>query len=269
MKKTLIIVAAVVMALVIGAEELANAQSNPCNPCGKKESVFHVNDPMSRNSITFKSEAPLEDIVGTSNQVTGRIVFDPRQPDKGGFAQLTVPVASFNTGIPMRDEHLQGADWLDAAQYGDVTLRINTITNFKEVKSTATYVTYDVDVDGELSLHGITRAVAFPARITYLQETEKTRAKLAGDLLAARASFEVRLSDYGITGPAGADLIGSKVGETIEIDVSLMGSTASASVAANPCGDKAAMAHNPCNPCGGKAGKSGAENPCNPCGGKK
>ena len=61
-----------------------------------------------------------------------------------------------------------------------------------------------------------------------------------------------------------ADLVGSKVGETIQIDVSVMGSTVSASMAANPCnpcGGKAAM--NPCNPCGGKA----AKNPCNPCGG--
>ena len=88
---------------------------------------------------------------------------------------------------------------------------------------------------------------------------------MPGDLLAARASFEVSLADFGIAGPKGMDLVGSKVGETIQIDVSVMGSTVSASMAANPCnpcGGKAAM--NPCNPCGGKA----AMNPCNPCGGK-
>ena len=146
MKRTLVIAAAVVMTLAIGAQEFANAQGNPCNPCGKKETVFYVNDPMARNSITFKSEAPLEDIVGTSNQISGRIVFDPQHPEKGAFGQLTVPVASFNTGIPMRDEHLLGADWLGASQFGDITLRINKVKNFKEVKSTATSATYDVDI---------------------------------------------------------------------------------------------------------------------------
>ena len=43
---------------------------------------FYIDDPMNRNTITFKSEAPLEDIVGTSNQITGYINFDPDNPQK-------------------------------------------------------------------------------------------------------------------------------------------------------------------------------------------
>ena len=109
----------------------AQAQSNPCNPCSKKGTMFHVQDPMGRNSVTFKSAAPLEDITGTSNKITGYISFDPNNPDKGGHGKLTVPVASLNTGIPMRDEHLQGAEWLDAGTYPEITLEI---TKVKKVK---------------------------------------------------------------------------------------------------------------------------------------
>ena len=64
---------------------------NPCNPCGGKAmkasahavtvnpdhagkgTIFHIADPMGRDSVTFRSEAPLEDIVGTSNQIRGYV----------------------------------------------------------------------------------------------------------------------------------------------------------------------------------------------------
>ena len=125
-----------VVALLLTAS--AYGQSNPrnlsnpgsgkveANPSGGKEmvnpcdtmmgTVFVVNDPAGRNKVTFRSKAPLEDIVGTSNQITGYLVFDPNNPQQGGRGELTVPVASINTGIPLRDEHLQSADWLDAAR---------------------------------------------------------------------------------------------------------------------------------------------------------
>ena len=72
---------------------------NPCNPCGgqsaapqlepvnpchaKFGTVFHIADAMGRNQVTFSSQAPLEDIVGTTNQIVGYLVFDPDKPRHG------------------------------------------------------------------------------------------------------------------------------------------------------------------------------------------
>jgi len=81
---------------------------------------------------------------------------------------------------------------------------------------------------------------------------------MPGDLVAVRASFEVRLADFGITGPVGAGLVGSKVSESITIAVSFRGSNADQRMAGNPCIGKAMNAG---NPCGGKA-----MNPCHPDG---
>jgi len=254
--------------------------ANPCgekaaNPCGEKAmavnpcfakvgQVFYVNDPMGRNSVTTESAAPLEDIVGTSNQVSGYIVLDPAHPEKGGRGEISVPVASLSTGIPLRDEHLRSADWLNAATYPNITLTISDTKKLKKVKETDGAKTYDVKLKGELSLHGRTRPVEISGRFTYLKESDKTRSRQAGDLLAVRANFEIPLSDYGVTGPKGMSIIGSKVGETISVAVSFVASNQKPlAMAGNPCGDKAS---NPCgskasNPCGGKAA-----NPCNPCG---
>jgi hypothetical protein len=91
-----------------------------------------------------------------------------------------------------------------------------------------------------------------PGRLTYLQESDLTKTKLPGDLLAARANFDVKLSDFGVTGPKGMGIIGTKVGETISVEASLVGTSAAGTMAENPCGGKA---QNPCNPCGGKKKK--------------
>ncbi len=107
-------------------------------------------------------------------------------------------------------------------------------------------------LSGPFTIHGQTQQMDIPARITFLRETEKTRTKLPGNLLGGRAEFEVALADFGITGPAGMDLIGSRVGATVSLAVSVFAS------------DQKPTAENPCNPCGGQA-----KNPCNPCGGKK
>jgi polyisoprenoid-binding protein YceI len=233
---------------------------NPCNPCAKKGTVFTVDDPMGRNSITFRSEAPLEDIVGTSNKIKGHIMFDPMNPNKGGSAKFMVATSSLTTGIPLRDEHLQSADWLAAKKYDHISLEITKVNEIKQVKKTSEYATYDVAVEGKLSIRGKSKTVKFPARITYLKESEKTKKRMPGNLLATRAEFEVALADFGIKGPTDAGLVGTKVGDTITVEVSVMGTTADMKMAANPCnpcGGKNPC--NPCNPCGGK-------NPCNPCG---
>ena len=214
---------------------------NPCH--GKHGTVFYVADTMKRNTVTFTSEAPLEDIIGTTMEVSGYVVFNPEKPRKGVRASFSVPTASLKTGIPLRDEHLSGGMWLNAKEYPEITLTINDVKRVKKVKKTDAYQTYDMVLIGEFGLHGMTKTIDITARITYMRESDNTRTKMPGDLLAGRASFEVPLASFGITGPPGMDLIGTKVGDTVGIEVRFTSSTAKPA-AANPC--------NPCNPCKGK-----------------
>ncbi|MDF1545177.1 MAG: YceI family protein [bacterium] len=267
------------LTLVSAISSVSFAQSNPCGGKNMKSMgdhggmVFTIEDPMGRNTVTFKSTAPLEDIVGTSNQISGQLVFDPNNPDAGGHGEFVVPVKTLNTGIPLRDEHLAGADWLNADKNPNIEFRITEVKNVKEVKSTKDAKTFEVTAIGDFSLNGKTKRISVPARITYLKENKMTEQKMPGDLLAARTTFEVALADFGITGPKGMNLIGSKVGEKVEIDLSLIASSAGGAMAGNPCGGKAQMTKAAGNPCGGKAamnpcGGKKPQNPCNPCGGK-
>ncbi len=67
----------------------------------------------------------------------------------------TVDVASLDTGIGMRNEHLFGADYFDVAHFPQMKL-----------KSTAIWGTPDnFGIKGDLTIKGITKEVVFSARI--------------------------------------------------------------------------------------------------------
>ncbi len=216
--------------LVLTLAAVAPAQNDTESQNGM---VFRVDDPMNRNSVTFKSTAPLEDIVGTSSQVTGQLVFDPANPNKGGYGELSVPVRSLGTGIPLRDEHLASANWLNAEANPDIVFKIVEVKNIKPVKTTADASTFDVIAVGDFSLNGVTRRLSVPARITFLKENEMTKQRQPGNLLAARTTFDITLADYGVTGPKGMKIIGNKVGKKVEVSLSVVGSSAGASMAGN------------------------------------
>lgn len=247
---------AIALTALFAAAGPAAAQENPCNPCGKAAktaenpcakaagSVFWVADPMKRNLVSFRSSAPLEDIVGTTNEVHGQLMFDPKQPDAGIRGEIRVSVAALSTGIALRDEHLRSGDWLDATKYPEIRFVIDGTRSVRLDKRGEGFSTWDVTVTGTLALHGQERKVEVAAKVTYLEESKATRAKLPGNLLASRAHFSLKLSEFGVKGFKG--VVGSKVSDVIELDVSLMGSSV-----------RPEQAENPCNPCG-----KGAENPC-------
>jgi polyisoprenoid-binding protein YceI len=213
--------------IILAFSSIGFSQAKQADMNSKQGMTFYVNDPVGRNSVTFTSTAPLEDIVGTTSDITGYMVFDPANPDKGGHGEFQVSVASINTGVPNRNEHMKGETWLDAQKYPYIKLKISNVKEIKKTKETESSVTYDVVADGEIIIKGKTQPIEVPGRITYLQESEATQKRLPGNLLAARASFNVRLADFGIPGEKAMSLIGSKVGENITIDVRIMGSTGS------------------------------------------
>lgn len=215
------------------------SQQSASDPSPGPGASFHVNDPAKRNQITFKSEAPLEDIVGLSNDITGEIVFNPMKPEDGGKATFTVPAASFTTGIPLRDQHMAGAPWLNASENPDIKLEITKVNGITTVGRGEKSASFLADVAANLTIRGKTNPVAFVARLTYLKEDEMTKNKMPGDLLAVRAEFNVTLSSFGITGPEGKGIVGSKVSDDLAVSVNLFASNSPEMAPSPPGGTKA------------------------------
>src|SRR5579863_7479178 len=65
---------------------------------------FRIDDAFGRDSVGFRTEAPLEDIVGTTNKVKGDLHVNLRHvagPETS--VRVELPVGSFKTGISLRD----------------------------------------------------------------------------------------------------------------------------------------------------------------------
>src|SRR5690606_37734051 len=60
------------------------------------------------------------------------------------------------------------------------------------------FKTYDATLLGDMTVRGTTRQMRIPARLTFMPESDRTRARAPGDLLAIRAQYPIKLSDFDI-----------------------------------------------------------------------
>lgn len=176
---------------------------------------------------TFTSDAPLEHIKGTSNRVVGYAVA-PTDGPKGALltGAFALPVDSLDTGIPMRNEHLQSEGWMNSQSWPDVVFTLERTTDHKVEKEADGFTTWSLNLVGTMSMHGVSKEMTIPARITSMPASDKTKARAPGDLLALRAAFTVKMSDFDIatSNPA---MQSGKVSDTIELDTFLLFSTVS------------------------------------------
>ncbi len=85
---------------------------------------------------------------GTFGKTTGKIVLD--KAAKSGSVEVNIDVTAVNTGLPLFNEHIQGSDFFDTANYPTATFK-STKVNFKGDQPAS--------VEGQLTLKGVTKPV--------------------------------------------------------------------------------------------------------------
>jgi polyisoprenoid-binding protein YceI len=184
-------------------------------PAPAQKQTFVVNDPGTRDSITFMLDAPLEVINGLSNKVTGTIVVEGTKAS----GKLAVPVNSIKTGNESRDEDMLNEKWLNAAKYPDIIVELKDVTLPAALEPGKPL---KVQTKAQFTIHGITREEPVEITATMLKESADTRKRAPGDLLRVRAKFQIPLEAYKIN-RTGALIL--KVGEVAEVSVDAWGST--------------------------------------------
>jgi polyisoprenoid-binding protein YceI len=200
--------------VILLATSIISAQAFRVKASGTQ--TFNFEDKGGRNQVTFFSTTPLEDINGTANGITGSVSFDVANLAMTLKGKLTVQVATMNTGIELRNKHMQSSNWLDAAKYPEISFEIKSVSDVKQAADNK----LEFKVKGDFTLHGITKEVVANADATYLDENEQTRKRAQGDLLGVRAKFTINLSEYGVDNA----VIGNKVSEKIEVGVNVVAS---------------------------------------------
>lgn len=210
--------ATVALALLAPLAGLGQGTALDVKASGKK--TFHVNSRAGNCQVSVFSQSTLEDFTTVCNRVSGQFQLDPRNLE--AFAgKFTLRVEDMRTGIELRDQHLRGADWLDAAKHPEIVMEFTKAEAAKRQDANSAAM----KLVGTCTLRGKTNPVSIPAIVTYLDESPATMKLVKGDVVRIRADFELKLSDYGITGPAGSEIIGMKVSDVQTLKVAVFGAT--------------------------------------------
>ena len=122
--------------------------------------------------------------VGRFDQFDAQFQFDPADPTKSTL-QVTIPVASIDTGVPALDEHLRSADFFDATKFPTATFKSSKV---EAVGPKA------LKVSGDLTLHGVTKPVVLDVTINQIGPYPMGGRPSAG----FDATTTLKRSDFGI-----------------------------------------------------------------------
>jgi polyisoprenoid-binding protein YceI len=140
-------------------------------------------------SIAFSSD----DASGIFKGFKGNVAFDEQNTAASKF-DVTIDVATINTGNGLQNKHAKSDEWFDAAKYPQMHF-----VSQKIAKAGNGY-----QVTGDLEIHGVKKAVTIP--FTF----KKTA---TGGVFAT--NFTVNRNDFKLGKPGG------DVGEQIKLDISV------------------------------------------------
>src|ERR1019366_3923043 len=118
---------------------------------------------------------------------------------------------------PMQKTHLHSDKWLDVAKYPEIPFEAKSLANVKTDGGVTT-----ADVTGTFTLHGVSKDITAPVKLTYLKDKLNDRVpNLKGDLLVIRANFVINREDFNIN----KGQYEYKVSPTIDLSLSIAGAS--------------------------------------------
>lgn len=139
----------------------------------------------------------ISDVSGTFNDFD--VTVTSSKPDfSDAIFELKANVASIDTRVDARDNHLKSADFFDAAKYPEITFKSTSLKkNGKE----------NYKLTGNLNMHGITRPVTMDIKYRGVTDNPMTKAKTVGFQL----SGSISRADFNIGAGFPAPMISDKV----------------------------------------------------------
>ena len=159
--------------------------------------------------VSFFSATPIEDIEARSQQVAAVLDFGT------GHLAFSLPVKSFVFKRTLMQEHFN-ENYMESDKYPKATFS-GRFVGF-DAATLATAGPHAAQVEGDLTLHGVTRRVQVPASV-----------ELKAGQLLAEASFPVASADYNIEIPL---LVRNNIAKTVTVRVSLACTPVAAAVGA-------------------------------------
>ena len=134
------------------------------------------------------------------DRTTGTVVLD--KAARTGSVSVVIDMKSVNTGFPVFNEHIQGADFLDTANHPTATFKSTRVV-FNGDKPSS--------IEGDLTIRGVTR----PVTLTVTSFLAMPHPMLKKDAIGANAFTTIKRSDFG------AGKFAPNVGDEVRIDIAI------------------------------------------------
>ncbi len=141
---------------------------------------------------------------GELSAITGAVKFDAERPELSSVA-AEIEAASLATGQGQRDAHLKSQDFLDVEQYP--TIRFVS-------KSASRSGSGELEILGDLTIHGTTREVTLKAEIT-----PEVKSPFGGYKIGVTAVGSIDREDFGIVWNQVLESGGVLVGKEIHLQI--------------------------------------------------
>jgi polyisoprenoid-binding protein YceI len=158
------------------------------------------------SEATFQVRHLLTKVRGRFSDFDGAIEYDEENPERSSV-NVTIQAASLDTSERDRDTHLRSADFFEVEKFATLTFTSAAITR----KGSDGF-----DVAGDLTIHGVTRPVAFD--VTLLG---KAKDPWGNERIAFEAEATINRKDYGLLWNAALETGGFLVGDEVKISLSV------------------------------------------------
>ena len=133
------------------------------------------------SSLNFSVEhLGLSNINGRFTDFVGVINFDAKAPTKTNI-DFTAQAKSVNTDVAKRDEHLRTADFFEVEKYPTLSFKSTRVKSLGDER---------YQVDGDLTIHGVTKSVTTTAYIKGPKEA------MGAQKIGFRTTFKINRIDF-------------------------------------------------------------------------
>lgn len=145
---------------------------------------------------------------GEFGQISGTVLGEPGDPTTAQL-EVTIQAASLTTGNEGRDGHLKSADFFEVETYPTLSYKSSKVTSLGGE---------DYEIEGELTMHGVTKPVTLKAEIS-----PEVPSPFGGTKIGVSATGKIDRESFGLTWNQALEAGGVAVGKevTLQIDVEL------------------------------------------------
>ena len=158
------------------------------------------------SNIYFDIKHTYSTVRGMFDDFSGTLLMDPDNPSASSV-EFTVKVASINTHIPQRDDHLRSDDFFSAAKFPEMTFKS---TGVKAVSGN------EYLIEGDLTIKKTSQRITVPFTYFGMQENPMKKGQMVAGF---QAEFTINRLDYGVGNGKFADM--GVVGRDVRVMVTL------------------------------------------------